>query len=69
MNKRIEELAKQAGFQIPKDEHNGHIHHHAIERFAKLIVKECSQVASDWVNEPTMLSIGTKIKYHFGVEQ
>ena len=38
-----------------------------LEKFAELIVRECAQVASDWVNEPTMLSIGTKIKDHFGV--
>jgi len=65
MNKRIQELMIEAGKTIPGDKH---IDADFCKKFAELIVKECAQVASDWVNEPTMLSIGTKIKYHLGVE-
>ena len=63
MNERVKELLSQAGVHyevMPKDT--------VYEKFAELIVKECAQVASDWVNEPTMLSIGNKIKWRLGVE-
>ena len=47
MNKRIEELAKQSGFE----EDGGHLLIHGVyvtnrlEKFAKAIVKECAQIA------------------------
>lgn len=69
MNERIEELAiRVVG---PSRLHGGEFAlfgNKDVEKFAELIVRECAQVASDWVNEPTMLGIKTKIKYHFGVE-
>ena len=72
MNDRIYELAEQAAEFTDANEFA------AIERriwdsifrekFAELIVRECAQVASEWVKEPTMLSIENKIKWRFGVE-
>jgi len=41
MNKRIQELAEQAGFDLPEDsEYNGHIFKNSIERFANLLEQE-----------------------------
>ena len=41
MNQRIRELAEQAGLKMPVDtEYNGHIYRHALEKFAKLIIKD-----------------------------
>jgi hypothetical protein len=41
MNERIRELAEQAGIKMPIDtEYNGHIYRHALEKFAKLIIKD-----------------------------
>jgi DNA-binding ferritin-like protein (Dps family) len=68
MNDRIIELMEQASAGACHDVETNTLIGTEIERFAELIVRECAQVASDWVNEPTMLSIKTKIKYHFGVE-
>ena len=71
MNERIQELAKQAGFDavslvafnIKED----------LEKFAELIVRECVQVA-----HPKLIDVGEwaagmrlaqkRIKEHFGVE-
>ena len=44
MNQRIKLLAEQAGIVIPEDsEYNGHIYRNTIEKFARLIVRECAQ--------------------------
>ena len=45
MNKRIKELAKQAGFQYIKDEGIGWAGNHnaSLPKFAELIVRECCQ--------------------------
>ncbi len=53
MNKRIRELVKQAGIELPDDTvYNGHIYKNAIERLAQLIVKECVQTLRD--NTPVL---------------
>lgn len=43
MNTRIQELAKQAGFDLVKAEtaHNGHILPNSLSRFYQGILKEC----------------------------
>jgi hypothetical protein len=43
MNKKIKDLAKQAGFDLPVAEgaFNGHILPNSLERFASNIIKEC----------------------------
>ena len=72
MNERIKELEKQATTVVEGwSDENGTTRYYEFnrEKFANLIVKECSQVASDWVKEPTMLSIENKIKWRFGVLQ
>jgi hypothetical protein len=72
MNKRIEELAQQAG--MLRDKYglywNAHVHDNPddgvdLEKFAELIVRECSRVAK--------LEVGTDrvcdaIENHFGVQ-
>jgi hypothetical protein len=71
MNERIQELAEHCDFYIG-NEHYDKSHEEQqrlfMEKFAELIVRECAQVASEWVNEPTMLSIENKIKWRFGVK-
>ena len=72
MNKRIKELAKQAGqgesFHIPPE---------FVEKFAELIVRECSRVimnggyrnpALGEKHPLTPPEIATMIREHFGVE-
>jgi hypothetical protein len=74
MNERIRELFDQTIKQFNEEHKDAPYRAMFIvpdpvkEKFAELIVRECAQVASDWVNEPTMLSIKNKIKWHFGVE-
>ena len=73
MNKRIKELAKQAGqgesFHIPPE---------FVEKFAELIVRECSRVimnggyrnpALGEKHPLTPPEIATMIREHFGVEE
>ena len=49
MNKRILELANQAGIEIPDSSvYNGHIYQNSIERFAKLLVKDCAKRIDYW---------------------
>lgn len=81
MNKRIEEIAKQAGFkpvyyefqtgwQCPVD---------GLEKFAELIVKECLDIMNDERYNRTMLTVNPvesgaiydayyNIKSHFGMK-
>ena len=71
MNPRIKELEKQATTVVEGwSDENGTTRYYEFNRkkFAELIVRECAQVASDWVKEPTMLSIENKIKWRFGVK-
>jgi hypothetical protein len=76
MNKRIQEMAEQAGIVIPKDsEYNGHIYRNSIEKFAKLIVQECIQVMHKQESMPAgfLYAKGATIhevaiREHFGVE-
>ena len=82
MNKRILELANQAGIQLPAvtSVYNGHIYQNSIERFAKLIVKECINIGDNYqeilVNEPECANcrkvaygIVDKIKKHYGITE
>jgi hypothetical protein len=70
MNKRILELAKQAGFDVkrimamhpggfPRDDFL------ALESFAELIVKECCQK----LENDGMVEVAMEMKQHFGVEE
>ena len=69
MNERIKQLAEQ----VDKEFNSPYDRHKAIERFAELIVKECSNVA--WQHTPDTEEleyshlIKDKILAHFGVEE
>lgn len=77
MNKRIRELAEQAGAEIKtladgtdyrslyKEDGTGF----DLEKFAELIVRECAGIVADAVDhrEPASTYVD-KIKQHFGVE-
>jgi hypothetical protein len=68
MNERIRGLAEQAGIVIPKDsEYNGHIYRNTIEKFARLIVRECAQRVDYW--ESRQGEHTEDLLKHFGVEE
>jgi hypothetical protein len=70
MNKRIIELADQAGFLTE----NGKFYadsfdaiNDEVEAFAELIIQECAKIADDNFNKG-FCPVGDYIKQHFGVE-
>jgi hypothetical protein len=68
MNERIQKLAEQAGIKLPDDsEYNGHIYRNTIEKFARLIVRECAQRVDYW--ESKQGEHTEDLLKHFGVEQ
>jgi hypothetical protein len=77
LNERIEELANKAGFKILTDgriiptlDHNGECGRD-LQKFAELLVKECSDVAvnAHGIREAQGHSVSKQIKEHFGVEE
>ena len=67
MHKRIHDLALQAG-----GSHYPTVGGKTLEKFAELIVKECSQISKDHQRiyyESHGARIAKKIKEHFGVEE
>jgi hypothetical protein len=78
MNERIRKLAEQAGYYlydltethecktVETDSTDEWI---TLEKFAELIVSECSRIADDWVNNEDNGKNypSDKIKQHFGV--
>jgi hypothetical protein len=68
MNKQIEQLALQCGawHQVYGNRNFMIDEHFDIEKFARLIVRECAEVASDWDGAHY---VGTAIEKHFGVEE
>ena len=66
MNKRIRELAEQAGFQYIKDERIGWAGNYnaSLPKFAELIVKECCQK----LENDGMVEVAMEIKEHFGIK-
>ena len=66
MNERIKELAKQSEFS----EKDLHIQGDNFQRFAELIVEECSDLFEvEWGDEKlTGNDVGYVLKKHFGVE-
>jgi hypothetical protein len=68
MNEHIRKCCDGAGLDSNWKPGFDSIYGQQLEKFAELIIEECAQVASDWVNEPTMLSIENKIKWRFGVK-
>jgi hypothetical protein len=79
MNQRIQELAKQAGIVIPKDsEYNGHIYRNSIEKFSRLIVRECMDICkkhpsrdleNGWFADAVVPDLVQQFEEHFGVEE
>ena len=51
MNKRIQELAEQAGFNLHNDPIDGHDNTHEINKFAQSIVQECARLNKDQSHE------------------
>ena len=74
MNKRIRELAEQAGFRSDvtvTDGNNKRIDTKtsiALEKFAELIVEECVNVADENYIHRGSRTCGLAIRLHFGVE-
>lgn len=68
MNKRILELAEQAGYNPAWSTKADREEYLDIEKFAELIVKECMTVCENFAerNDPTV-SCYYDIKEHFGV--
>lgn len=70
-NKRIQELAEQAGYKHPdavgKCEDYAYFDH---EKFAELIVRECIDTVLDCTVEySTRPQIADELREHFGVEE
>ena len=78
MNKRIIELAEQAGIAVwgdavymynPKDTLDSAV----LEKFAQLVVRECAKVILEtpveYTEIDTMHRIRDSVKQHFGVEE
>ena len=68
MNKQIEQFALNCGAWNQVYGHRMFMidEHFDIEKFARLIVRECAEVASDWDGAHY---VGTAIEKHFGVEE
>lgn len=63
MNKRIQELAEQAGFKVNWQHEDVHaIKMARFEKFAELIVKECAEICLEANDHKNILR-------HFGVEE
>ena len=70
MNERIKELEKECwSHRVDGTLVDGQLHFDT-KKFAELIVRECSRIADDWVNnEDTGKNYPSdKIKQHFGVK-
>ena len=70
MNKRIKELALQAGY-TPDMFGVGHWDMPECKKFAELIVRECAEFADEHneESEGVTLGVGRELKKHFGVEE
>jgi|FLOH01.1.fsa_nt_gi hypothetical protein len=72
MNERIRELAEQAqdwvDAQAPCARYVAEEHEYFYEKFAELLLHECSRIADDWVNNEDNGKNypSDKIKQHFG---
>ena len=69
MNERIKELAEQT-FYYGNWEGNGiYTGQLDLEKFAKLIVKECIVMADDFECDVNQRGLVDQMKQHFGVEE
>ena len=77
MNARLQALANQAGFQYIKDEGIGWAGNYnaSLPKFAQLIVRECTKLIEQSIEDDEYLSRTTgaesimAIEEHFGVEE
>lgn len=67
MNIRIKELAEQATKHYPATESSGEFSTFDKEKFAKLIVEECANVADENYIHRGSRTCGLAIRLHFGV--
>jgi hypothetical protein len=68
MNKRILELALEAGIYQP-ERFDGIYGSNQLEKFAELIVMECAQVIKDCEKYGCHLPLEWEVMEHFGVEE
>lgn len=71
MQQRIQELAEQARKHFPKTESSGEFWVFDEQKFAELIIEECSQIILDWKSEPFPMDpefAARLIKEHFGLK-
>lgn len=66
MNERIQELAKQAGFN-PYNYEGANAA--LFKKFAELIVEECANVADENYIHRGSKTCGLAIRLHFGIEE
>jgi hypothetical protein len=76
MNERIKELYEQSLIRETGKDHAGNpmlVIKQNPEKFAELIVRECTAVGSQWadglIDENHYAFVNKKIKQHFGVEE
>ena len=75
MNERIQQLAEQAGIELPNNVAEGVngpgvvSEQERLAKFAELIVKECADIAAKNQAENMNWDIAEIIKEHFGVEE
>ena len=75
MNERIQQLAEQAGI-TSNNLSDGNMSHNDLEKFAELIVRECSNIVFEagctWDNpncpDEELYQLSNRIEQHFGVE-
>ena len=70
MNLRIQELARQAGFENGHQDRNGNSLSYELEKFAELIIQECAGLnfRELGLSGSSSFDVGRMIKQHFGVE-
>jgi hypothetical protein len=74
VNDRIKQLAEQAGY-LPDMFGIGHWDMSEFQKFAELIVQECSKISEDDITDGdacctnTAYRIARQIKQHFGVKE
>jgi hypothetical protein len=70
MNQRIKELYKQSSNQdyFPQDTEEVYMSAKDLEKFAKLIVRECADIANSHFERKVAGYPGDKIEEHFGVK-
>ena len=71
MNKQIQLLAEQAGFNLHNDPIDGPSYNYEIDKFAELIIEECSKLAeyAGYNQQFGQGGLRAKLHKHFGIEQ